>query len=105
MIKDILYEEFMQIKNSDKVNIIYFGTSWCDVCTMVKKIIQKLDEEQISNVDIYQVDTSIESPIMTSLKITSIPTTVIIYHNKIIAKEVGYRPLTKFKEIINSTMI
>lgn len=102
MINSLTYNDYLKIKESSKIIIIYFGAPWCGVCQMVKPNIQKLDEENTENLAIYEIDTSEESELTAIFKITSIPTTVVVYQNKIIAKEIGYRSIDYFKRIINN---
>lgn len=102
MLYNLTYELFLDLKESNQILIIYFGNLHCGPCQMYKPNLEKLQQENIDNIVIYQVDTSVESQVTSLFKIESIPTTVFYYNNHIYAKEVGYRSVQNLKNIIAS---
>ncbi len=99
-IESLSYELYLEIKDTSRIIIMYFGATWCDGCKLLKANLCKLNEERIPNVYIYQVDVSNNQELTDIFNVTSIPTTVVIYKKKIIAKEIGYRSCDNFKKII-----
>lgn len=101
MIKYLHYSELSKIINSNNIQIILFTAKWCDSCKMMYPVLNKLDEEKLSKVDIYIVDIDEESSIVNYFNIYSIPTLLMIYNQKIYRKESGYRSLELIKSYID----
>jgi len=98
-LKIISENDFTRLISTDEVIILFFASSSCGGCKMMKKVMDELEKE---NFNIYLVNTSVPSILINKLNISSIPTTVIIYKKKVIAKEIGYRSKEYLEKILNN---
>lgn len=87
MLKELSYQEFKELKNGSRTYILFFTADWCDSCKMAKQPLEELQHIY----DIYQVNVETNSLITTSCHIASVPTTIVVFGDRIIAKESGYR--------------
>lgn len=79
MINNIKTEqEFQNIIDMNNGTIILkFGASWCVPCSVVDKLLQELDDENV-NATIIKVDVENNPEIASEFRVSSIPTTFIL---------------------------
>jgi thioredoxin 1 len=77
-------------ENKEDILLFNFTASWCGPCKKLKPELIKLSQDKkYSNVFFYRVDIDECDEIANKLKITSVPTTLIVKNDNIIARISG----------------
>ena len=84
----------------DKPCIIDFYADWCGPCKMVAPILEELSLEYAGKVDIYKIDTEVESELATVFGIRSIPSVLFCPLNEKPRMSVGALPKEGFQKAI-----
>lgn len=93
--------EFEQLIKENNNVVIDFYATWCGPCKMLAPIIEQLANE-VNNVKIVKVDVDVAGDLAELFGITSIPTVVYIKNQKMVLRELGFKPKTAILENINT---
>lgn len=92
------------VLKSDKLVVVDFWAEWCGPCRLITPIIHELAEEYTDKVVFGKVDVDSNSTLAGQFGIRNIPTVLFIKGGKVVDKQVGAVPKTKFVEKINALM-
>ena len=77
-------------QNKNNILLINFTASWCGPCKKLKPELTRLSQDgKYSNVIFYKVDIDECEEIANKLKITSVPTTLLVKNDNIFARISG----------------
>jgi thiol-disulfide isomerase/thioredoxin len=76
---------------------LYFGTTWCSPCKMMKPVVAKLMEE---GHDFEYLDIDDNAELVNKHQITSVPTFIKLKHGIEVNRHVGVIPETKLREFL-----
>lgn len=77
-----------KINNGEKV-IVEFWAEWCQPCSVLKPIYDKVANENSSEVQMYSMDVDLNREVAISLGVRSIPTIKIFNAGEVIGTKVG----------------
>lgn len=81
--------------------VVDFWAPWCGPCRMLLPTIEKLANEFAGKVKIGKMNTDENPEIPGSLRISAIPTVLVVQDGKIVDRLVGVTPEGKFREILS----
>jgi thioredoxin 1 len=77
-----------KINNGEKI-ILKLSASWCQPCSVLKPIYDKVANENSSEVQMYSMDVDLNREVVMSLGVRSIPTIKIFNAGEVIDTKVG----------------
>lgn len=89
---------------SDKLVVIDFWAEWCGPCRLIAPIIHELAEEYEGKVVFGKVNVDDNNNLAIQYGIRNIPTVLFLKDGKVIDKQVGAVPKSKFVEKINNLL-
>src|SRR5690554_3516894 len=95
-------QEFDDLINKERLVLIDFWATWCAPCRMLAPIIDKLAEQYDGKVTIGKVDVDEVQEVAYRFGIQSITTVILFKEGKLIAKEIGVKPLNTFVKLLDS---
>lgn len=98
MEKDINKEEFLNSISPDKTLLDFYAT-WCGPCKMLSLVLEKIEKEQIINIEKIDVDES--KKLASEFKIYSVPTLILVENNKEVKRISGFMSEEELKGWIN----
>ena len=66
--------------NKDKKVLVYFNASWCTVCAKMKPLIEEIEKENNSRLEVLRINTDIDKEVANEFEIDALPV-LILYHN------------------------
>jgi len=84
--------DYQNILGENELTVINFGASWCGPCKLLSPQLEELGKQKsFDNVNFgkIMIDNELFEEIVETLKITSVPTTIIYYGNTEIYRFVG----------------
>ncbi len=105
MPKDLNNENFDQeIKNTDKIVVIDFYATWCEPCSMLAPILEKLEKEFSKNIALFKANVDENQVNAQKYQVDKIPMVVFLKNDKPISFFNGFVPEENlrdfFKKII-----
>ena len=97
-------ENLNELLNEGKPVVLDFWAEWCGPCKMVSPIIDELATDYEGRVIIGKVDVDENNEISTQFRIRNIPTVLYFKEGKIIDKQVGAFPKSKYIEKIEQLL-
>ena len=85
--------------------IIDFYAEWCGPCKALTPTLEELSKEYEGKLKIYKIDTEDQQEISNKFKIRSIPSVLFLSKKSQPQMKVGVLPKTKYKEIIEDTLL
>ena len=85
--------------------IIDFYAEWCGPCKALAPTLEELSKEYEGKINIYKIDTEDQQEISSKFKIRSIPSVLFLSKKGEPQMKVGVLPKTKYKEIIEETLL
>lgn len=85
--------------------IIDFYAEWCGPCKALTPTLEELSKEYEGKLKIYKIDTEDQQEISSKFKIRSIPSVLFLSKKSQPQMKVGVLPKTKYKEIIEDTLL
>jgi len=105
MSEKILYldtEKFDEVINKEKLVLIDFWATWCAPCRMLAPVIEKIADQYEGKLVVGKVDIDEQQELAIRYGIQSIPTVVLFKDGKVVAKEIGVKPLKSFTSLLDS---
>lgn len=100
MVKEVNFVQFHEeIVNG--VTFVDFYANWCGPCKMLAPFVEEASE-QVSDVKFLKVNVDNEEQLAREFGIMSIPTMLIFKNGKLVAKDMGFKPLNQLLLFINS---
>lgn len=100
MVKKVNFVEFHEeIKQG--VTFVDFYADWCGPCKMLAPFVEEASE-QLTDVKFLKVNVDQEPELSGEFGIMSIPTLLIFKDGKLVAKDMGFKPLNQLISFINS---
>lgn len=97
--KEILDNEFeSEVLKNDKVVLIDVYGSWCGPCKMLAPVLENLQKESESWLEIIKVNVDEADNIVNNLNVLSVPALFIYKDGEELDRTVGYRTLNQLKE-------
>ena len=94
-------EEFESLIGSGAA-LVDFYADWCGPCKMLAPVIDKLSEEYDGRLKVVKVNVDEERELASRFEVASIPSVVILKDGEQKAFEVGFQPISVYREIIDS---
>lgn len=88
-----------KINNGEKIIVDFHGV-WCQPCSMMKPIFEKIANKNKSEVQMYTMDIDLNRDIAMSLGIRSIPTIKVFQNGDVIDTKVGLMNEGQINEIL-----
>jgi thioredoxin len=85
--------------------IIDFYAEWCGPCKALAPTLEELSKEYEGKINIYKIDTEEQQEISNKFKIRSIPSVLFLSKRSEPQMKVGVLPKSKYKEIIEETLL
>ena len=83
-------EEFQKkVNNKDKMVFVYFNADWCVPCIKLKPVIEQLEVEEQSRIELLKLDVDDNPKVSTFLEINSLPLFVIYKNGKSVWTHTG----------------
>lgn len=104
MSEKILYlntKEFDEVINKEKLVLIDFWATWCAPCRMLAPVIEKIAEQYQGKLVVGKVDIDEQQELAIRYGIQSIPTVILFKDGKVVAKEIGVKPLKSFTNLLD----
>ena len=103
MVKKVNFVEFHEEINQG-VTFVDFYADWCGPCKMLAPFVEEASE-QLTDVKFLKVNVDQEPELSGEFGIMSIPTLLIFKDGKLVAKDMGFKPLNQLISFINSSII
>ena len=100
MVKKVNFVEFHEEINRG-VTFVDFYADWCGPCKMLAPFVEEASE-QLTDVKFLKVNVDQEPELSGEFGIMSIPTLLIFKDGKLVAKDMGFKPLNQLISFINS---
>ena len=100
MVKKVNFLEFHEELNKGTVFVDFYA-DWCGPCKMLAPFVEEASE-QVSDVTFLKVNVDSEPELASEFGIMSIPTLMIFKNGKLVAKDMGFKPLNQLLHFINS---
>lgn len=89
-----------EVNNAKKLVLVDFFATWCDPCTMLAPILEKVEKDLGDKIVLMKVNVD-EAPMASQkFRVSSIPMVVLLKDGKLISSFVGLRPEEVIKEWI-----
>ena len=88
-----------KIKNGDKI-ILKMGANWCQPCSVMKPIFEKVASENMTGVQMYTMDVDQNKDVAISLGVRSVPTIKVINGGNVIGTRVGLLQENEIKDLV-----
>lgn len=99
----------MQLKKEKTmIEVIKFGSEWCNPCKLMNPVIEKLKDEyntEESEICIKEVDVDLNPEISNEHKIKTIPSIIFKVHGVIIERLIGVCTYSDIVKIINDSKL
>lgn len=93
-----------ELDNSD-VTLVDFWAEWCGPCKMMKKVLEKVEEDNPRvNVIKINVDEAESKELVNQFGIRNIPTIVVFKRDEEVQRAIGMKQPSQIQEIINEYM-
>lgn len=96
--------EFNEEISKNHVSIVDFSATWCGPCRMMAPIVEECSEKYKDKYNFYQVDIDENEELAKNFGIMYVPTFIIFYDGKEIARDSGYHPSEEFEKFINDSL-
>ena len=100
MVKKVNFVEVHEEINKG-VTFVDFYADWCGPCKMLAPFVEEASE-QLTDVKFLKVNVDQEPELSGEFGIMSIPTLLIFKDGKLVAKDMGFKPLNQLISFINS---
>ena len=84
------YDEL--VARADKPVLLDFWAPWCGPCRMLAPELKALADEYAGRVVVGKVNVDEEPELAAAVRVSSIPTVVVIRDGKVVRTSVGYKP-------------
>ena len=95
-------KEFDEVINKEKLVLIDFWAGWCAPCRMLAPIIEQIADQYEGKLIVGKVDIDDNQDLAVRYGIQTIPTVVLFKDGKVVAKEIGVKPLKAFTALVDS---
>ena len=85
------------VLNNPKAVVLDFGATWCGPCKMIAPILAQLAEKYEDKLVVGKVNVDEEMELAVKFQIASIPTLLVFENGQLVAKTMGYMPLSSLE--------
>lgn len=100
MVKKVNLEEFNEIIKEGTVFVDFYA-DWCGPCKMLSPFVEEASN-QITDVKFVKVNVDEQNELASQFQVMSIPTLLVIKDGKLVAKDLGFKPLNQLVDFINT---
>jgi thioredoxin 1 len=93
---------FEQLQQNPRPVVVDLWASWCGPCKVVKPHLDKLAQEYIERVDLWQINADENPELLQKLKVYGIPTLIGYDRGKEVVRYVGVKPRNQLKSLFES---
>ena len=86
------------VLNNEKVVVLDFWATWCGPCKMIAPILAQLAEKYEDKLVVGKVNVDEEMELAVKFQIASIPTLLVFEKGNLVAKTMGYMPLSSLED-------
>lgn len=97
-------QKFDEVIKKDKYVLVDFWATWCAPCRMIAPVVEKIAEEYSDKITVAKVDIDAQEELAIRYGIQSIPTVILFKDGKIVAKEIGVKPLKSFTKMLDTQL-
>lgn len=113
MTADVFKENFFDYTKSqeweykgERPAVVDFYADWCGPCKAIAPVLEELAEEYNGQIDIYKVDTEVESELSAAFGIRSIPSLLFVpMGDKQPMMQAGALPKDALKQVIDKELL
>lgn len=103
MAKEVTDANFEEVVlKSDKPVLVDFWAAWCGPCRMLAPIVEELDKDFDSKVEVVKVDVDAHQEFAAKYGVRNIPTVLIFKGGEVADKQVGVAPKNVYTEKLNA---
>lgn len=95
-------KQFEEVINKEKFVLVDFWATWCAPCRMIAPIIEQIADQYHGKLVVGKVDIDQQEELAIRYGIQSIPTVILFKDGKVVAKEIGVKPLKTFTALLDS---
>lgn len=81
--------------------LVSFGAEWCTYCKMLEPVLNELYNESFSLI-VGKVDTDTNKKLSRKYRISSLPTTILVYNGEVVKSWTGVHGKEEFKREIEN---
>jgi thioredoxin len=93
---------FEKLKQNPHPVVVDLWAPWCGPCKMVKPILEKLAQEYVGRVDLWQINADDNQDLLHELKVYGIPTLIVYRDGKEISRQVGAKSASSLKNLFET---
>ena len=86
------------VLNNEKAVVLDFWATWCGPCKMIAPILAQLAEKYEDKLVVGKVNVDEEMELAVKFQIASIPTLLVFEKGNLVAKTMGYMPLSSLED-------
>lgn len=103
MIENVSDKNFNEkVLNFKGLTVVDFWADWCGPCKMLSVVLEDIDKEFKSKINIKKINIDLNPKLKEKYKIMSIPTILIFLNGKLIDTIIGFLNKEELKERINN---